>query len=106
MMNKLSKVGAIFGLGVIFVFTWKFLIQTDFTSMWLLGLVGGCTMITFSYIYHWMREIDKAIDDIIRMIEDPSVDEKKILAKWEIEETFLIVQIEAMEKRFWEQNND
>ena len=60
--QKISIALAGLGIFVIFVFTYKFFIQTNFTSMWLVGLGIGTGCLSGAYMYSWMRNVDERID--------------------------------------------
>lgn len=54
---------ALGGIGIftIFIYTWKFFIQSDFTSMWLVGCAIGSGLLFIAYVYSWMKGVDERI---------------------------------------------
>ena len=63
-IQKLSILLAGIGLFIIFIFTWKFMIHYEFTSMWLVGCGIGAGFLIASYIYSWIKQIDRSIEEI------------------------------------------
>lgn len=57
------------GLFTIFIYTWKFFIKSDFTSMWLIGCGVGLGMIFIAYMYSWMKETDNQIDKLNKRLD-------------------------------------
>ena len=61
--QKISIAIASIGLSTIFIYTWKFFIQTNFTPMWLIGCGVGVGLIFIAYVYSWMKEVDKRVEE-------------------------------------------
>jgi len=60
-LEKLSiGLGAV-GIFTIFIYTYKYFIQSDFTSMWLIGCGAGFGLIFIAYVYAWMKGVDTEI---------------------------------------------
>jgi hypothetical protein len=76
--EKLSIIGASIGIFTIFVYTWKYLIYYEFLSMWLVGCGIGVILIVFSYIYSWMKDMDRKIKEFNGKFEG--------MTKWFIKE--------------------
>ena len=68
-IQKISiGIGAI-GLFTIFIYTWKFFIQSNFTSMWLIGCGVGAGLIFIAYVYTWMKEVDRKVEDVNKRLD-------------------------------------
>lgn len=57
------------GLFTIFIYTWKFFIKSDFTSMWIIGCGVGLGMIFITYMYSWMKDTDNQIDKLNKRLD-------------------------------------
>ena len=68
-IEKLSIAIGSLGIFVIFIYTWKFFIQSNFTSMWLIGCGVGFGMIFVAYMYDWMKKIDGSLEYIDNRID-------------------------------------
>lgn len=66
--KTLSKVGYAIGIFTIIIFTWKFFINADFTSMWLVGCGLGVIIMTFSYIYSWMKNLEDKVEGMNKIM--------------------------------------
>ena len=60
-IEKLSYALSSVGIFTIFIYTWKFFIQSDFTSMWLIGCGVGLGLLFIAYVYSWMKGIDNKV---------------------------------------------
>lgn len=67
--QKFSILLGSLGIFIVFIFTWKFMINSDFTSMWLVGCGIGSGCLISAYLYSWMREVDKKFQDIEKRID-------------------------------------
>jgi len=65
---------------VIFVYTWKFFIQSNFTSMWLIGCGAGASLIFIAYVYSWMKGVDEKVESINKRMDS--------FSKWMLKEEF------------------
>ena len=68
-LQKLSIAIGSIGLFTIFIYTWKFFIQSNFTSMWLIGSGVGAGLIFIAYVYTWMKEVDKNVVDVNKRLD-------------------------------------
>lgn len=68
------------GIFTIFIYTWKFFIQSDFTSMWLIGCGVGFGLIFIAYVYSWMKGVDESIKRVDERLD--------AFSKWFIKEEF------------------
>ena len=68
-LQKLSIAIGSIGLFTIFIYTWKFFIQSNFTSMWLIGSGVGVGLIFIAYVYSWMKEVDKNVVDVNKRLD-------------------------------------
>lgn len=57
------------GLFTIFIYTWKFFIQSNFTSIWLIGSGVGAGLIFVAYVYSWMRGVDENILEVNKRLD-------------------------------------
>jgi len=67
--QKLSLALGSLGIFVIFIFTYKFFIKSNFTSMWLVGLGIGFGCLFGAYMYSWMRDVDDRIDKLNKRLD-------------------------------------
>jgi len=67
--QKLSIGLGSLGIFVIFIFTYKFFIKMDFTSMWLVGLGIGFGCLFCAYMYSWMKNTDNEIDKLNKRLD-------------------------------------
>lgn len=67
--QKLSIGLGSIGIFTILIYTWKFFIQSDFTSMWLIGCGVGFGLIFIAYVYSWMKGIDSDIKRVNRRLD-------------------------------------
>ena len=68
-IHKISYAIGSVGIFTIFIYTWKFFIRSDFTSMWMLGSLFGATLLAGAYLYSWMKNIDDNIDKLSLRID-------------------------------------
>ena len=57
------------GLFTIFIYTWKFFIHSNFTSMWLIGCGAGAGLIFMAYVYSWMKGIDDKVSAVDKRLD-------------------------------------
>ena len=57
------------GIFTILIYTYKFFIKSDFTSMWLIGCGIGFGLIFVAYMYSWMKNTDLKIIKTDRRID-------------------------------------
>lgn len=67
--QKLSILFGSIGIFTIIIYTYKFFIKTDFTSMWLIGCAMGFSLIAIAYVYSWMKEVDLGIEKLNKRID-------------------------------------
>jgi len=67
--QKLSTVLGSLGIFVMFLFTYKYFIQSDFTGMWLVGLGIGVGCLFGAYMYSWMKDVDQKINEINKRLD-------------------------------------
>jgi len=65
--KTISSIGYMIGVFAIFIFTWKFFIHSDFTSMWLVGCGVGVIIFAFSYLYSWMKMVEGKLEGIMKI---------------------------------------
>jgi hypothetical protein len=68
-IKKISIVLGSLGIFVIFIFTYKFFIKSDFTSMWLVGLGIGAGCLFGAYLYSWMRDTIEKIEKVNKRLD-------------------------------------
>jgi len=68
-IEKFSYLLGAIGIFIIFFFFWKFMIQSDFTSMWLVGCGIGCGLFITAYLYSWMRQVDRMFEEHNKRID-------------------------------------
>lgn len=52
------------GIFVILIYTYKFFILSDFTSMWLMGCGAGFGLMFIAYVYSWMKGINYKVEKV------------------------------------------
>ena len=67
--QKLSIALGSMGIFTILIYTWKFFIQSNFTSMWLIGCGVGFGLIFIAYMYSWMKNTDNEINKLNKRLD-------------------------------------
>jgi hypothetical protein len=65
--KTISSIGYMIGMFTIFIFTWKFFIYSNFTSMWLVGCGVGFIIFAFAYLYSWMKMVEGRLEGIMKI---------------------------------------